>query len=332
MYHITLIPGDGIGPEIVAAAVQVVEATGVGVAWEEVMAGQCAIPQFGSPVPEKALDSIRKTGVALKGPLTNIVGEGFPSPNITLRVELDLYANLRLAQTLPGAQSPFEHVDLVVVRENTEDVYVGQEQMVGDDAAIAIKFITREGCRRVIRFAFDYAVKQKRRKVTVVLKANILKLTDGMFLRVARDIAKEYPQIAFEETNVDAQCMDLVRKPQNYDVMVMPNLYGDIVADLAGGLVGSVGLCPGGNFGEGISVFEPAHGSAPKYAGLDKVNPTAMILSAAFMLNHLGETAAADSISRAVAKVISAGRAVTYDLGGTASTTQMTEAIIKAMG
>lgn len=331
MYRITLIPGDGIGPEIVAAAVQVVEATDLSITWDEVAAGQCAIPEFGSPVPAPALDSIRKNRVALKGPLTNIVGAGFPSPNITLRVELDLYANLRLARTLVGAQSPFENVDLVVVRENTEDVYVGREQMVGDDAAIAIKFITKKGCRRVIRFAFDYAVRENRRKVTVVLKANVLKLTDGMFLREAREIAKEYPQIAFEETNVDAQCMDLVRKPQNYDVMVMPNLYGDIVADLAGGLVGSVGLCPGGNFGNGISVFEPAHGSAPKYKGLNKVNPTAMILSAAFMLNHLGEISAADTIFQAVEKVISEGKSVTYDLGGSASTSQMTEAIIKEM-
>ncbi len=331
MYRITLIPGDGIGPEIVAAAVQVAEATGVPITWEEVAAGQCAIEEFGSPVPKQAVDSIRKNKVALKGPMTNIVGAGFPSPNITLRVELDLYANLRLARTIVGAQSPFENVDLVVVRENTEDVYVGREQMIGDDAAIAIKFITKKGSRRVIRFAFDYAVREKRGKVTVVLKANILKLTDGMFLREAREIAKEYPQIEFEETNVDAQCMDLVRKPQNYDVMVMPNLYGDIVADLAGGLVGSVGLCPGGNFGTGISVFEPAHGSAPKYKGQNKVNPTAMILSAAFMLNHLGETGAAGTISRAVEKVISEGKAVTYDLGGSASTSQMTEAIINEM-
>jgi isocitrate dehydrogenase (NAD+) len=332
MHHITVIPGDGIGPEIVAAAMRVVEATGIAVAWEEVAAGQCAIPEFGHPVPAPALESIRKNRVALKGPMTNIVGTGFPSPNITLRVELDLYANLRLARTVAGAKSPFTDVDLVVIRENTEDVYAGREQMVGDDAAIAIKFVTRKGCRRVIRFAFDYALRKNRRKVTVVLKANILKLTDGMFLREARDIALEYPQITLEETNVDAQCMDLVRKPQHYDVLVMPNLYGDIVADLAGGLVGSVGLCPGGNFGDRIAVFEPAHGSAPKYQGLDKVNPTAMILSAAFMLNHLGEEAAADTISRAVETVISEGKTVTYDLGGTASTAHMTEAIVQAMG
>lgn len=331
MYQISIIPGDGIGPEIVAAARRVVDATGVAVHWEEVMAGQCAVPDYGLPVPEEAISSIRKNKVALKGPMTNVVGAGFPSPNITLRVKLDLFANVRLARTIRGAASPFTDVDLVVVRENTEDVYVGKEQMVGDDAAVALKFITRKGSERVIRFAFDYAVKEKRQKVTVVLKANILKLTDGMFLRVAREIAEDYPEIEFEETNVDAQCMDLVRKPQRYDVMVMPNLYGDIVADLAGGLVGSVGLCPGANFGSDISVFEPAHGSAPKYAGQDKVNPTAMILSAAFMLRHLGELEAAERVARAVDQVIASGDNVTYDLGGTASTSRMTQAIIDSM-
>ncbi len=332
MYRISVIPGDGIGPEIVAAARRVVDAAGIPVEWQEVVAGQCAIADFGVPVPAEAVESIKRNKVALKGPMTNLVGTGFPSPNITLRVELDLYANLRLARTIIGAASPFADVDLVVVRENTEDVYVGKEQMVGDDAAVALKFVTRKGCRRVIRFAFDYAAQERRRKVTVVLKANILKLTDGMFLNEAREIAKDYPAIEFEEMNVDAQCMDLVRKPQDYDVMVMPNLYGDIVADLAGGLVGSVGLCPGGNFGSDISVFEPAHGSAPKYEGQDKVNPTAMILSAAFMLRHLGETEAAGRVVRAVDGVISAGETVTYDLGGTASTTQMTDAIIQNLG
>jgi len=328
MYRAALIPGDGIGPEIVQAAVRVVEASGVKIEWERVSAGQCAVPEYGCPVPDKAVGSIKKLKLALKGPLTNIVGAGFPSPNVTLRVKLDLFANLRLARNIPGADSPFENVDLVVVRENTEDVYVGQEQMVGEDAAIAIKFITKKGSRRVIRFAFDYAEREKRKKVTVVLKANILKLTDGMFLRQARDIAKAYPQIDYEETNVDAQCMDLVRKPQNYDVLVMPNLYGDIVADLAGGLVGSVGLCPGGNFGNDIAVFEPAHGSAPKYEGQNKVNPTAMILSAVFMLKHLGENGAAAEIERAVREVIREGQAVTYDLGGKATTSQMTDALI----
>lgn len=331
MYRISIIPGDGIGPEIVTAARRVVDATRVMVEWEEVMAGQCAVPDYGVPVPEEAIASVKKNKVALKGPMTNIVGAGFPSPNITLRIKLDLFANLRLARTIKGAASPFTDVDLVVVRENTEDVYVGKEQMVGHDAAVALKFVTRQGCQRVIRFAFEYAEKENRRKVTVVLKANILKLTDGMFLRVAREIAEEYPAIEFEEMNVDAQCMDLVRKPQHYDVMVMPNLYGDIVADLAGGLVGSVGLCPGANFGSNISVFEPAHGSAPKYAGQDKVNPTAMILSAAFMLRHLGESEAADKVVKAVHHVIARGQTVTYDLGGAASTSQMTDAIIDSI-
>lgn len=332
MHRVTVIPGDGIGPEIVAAAVRVVNATGVPIQWEEVTAGQCAVPDYGQPVPDEAIASIRKNRIALKGPLTNVVGEGFPSPNLTLRIRLDLFANVRLAHNFEGVKTPFQNVDLVVVRENTEDVYVGQEQMIGDDAAIAIKFITRKGSRRVIRFAFDYAVREERKKVTVVLKANILKLTDGLFLRVAREIAKDYPQIAFEEMNVDAQCMELVRKPEHYDVMVMPNLYGDIVADLAGGLVGSVGLSPGGNFGEGMAVFEPAHGSAPKYAGLNKVNPAAMILSGSFMLRHLGETDAAAKIEKAVAEVVREGRWITYDLGGTAGTAEMTDAIIAHIG
>jgi isocitrate dehydrogenase (NAD+) len=331
MHHITVIPGDGIGPEIVDAAVRVVDAAGVDVAWEKVAAGQCAVPEFGRPVPDEAIESIKKNGTALKGPLTNIVGEGFPSPNLTLRVKLDLFANVRLARNFEGVQTPFENVDLVVVRENTEDVYVGQEQMVGEGAAVAIKFITRRGSERVIRFAFDYAVNEKREKVTVVLKANILKLTDGMFLRVAREVSKGYPHIRYEEMNVDAQCMELVRKPHEYDVMVMPNLYGDIVADLAGGLVGSVGLSPGGNFGRKIAVFEPAHGSAPKYTGQNKVNPTAMILSASFMLRHIGEIDSAARIEAAVAATIKEGRAVTYDLGGTAGTSGMTDEIIKQM-
>jgi isocitrate dehydrogenase (NAD+) len=328
MHQIVVIPGDGIGPEIVEAAVRVVEAAGVPIQWREVTAGQCAVPQYGEPVPEAALEAIRNTGVALKGPMTNVVGSGFPSPNVTLRVRLDLFANVRLARTIPGAKSPFSNVDLVVIRESTEDVYVGKEQMVGEDGAVAIKFVTRKGCRRVIRFAFEYAVREKRKKVSVALKANILKLTDGMFLREGREIAKDYPDIEYEELQIDAACMGLVKKPDQYDVMVMPNLYGDIVADLAGGLVGSVGLSPGGNFGDTIRVYEPAHGSAPKYAGQNKVNPTAMILSSAFMLKDLGEAAAARRIEQAVFDVIREGRTVTYDLGGSAGTSQMAHAVI----
>jgi len=326
-----VIPGDGIGPEIVEAAVRVVDATGAEIAWERVMAGQCAMPDFGQSVPEKALDSIRKNKVALKGPLTNTADRDFPSPNLTLRVKLDLFANLRLAKTFPGVQTPFPGVDLVVIRENTEDVYVGVEQMVGEDAAIAIKFATRKGTRRVIGFAFEYASTFNRKKVTIVLKANILKLTEGMFLEEARVISKDYPDIEYEEMNVDAQAMELVKKPAFYDVLVMPNLYGDIISDLAAGLVGSVGICPGANYGKSIAVFEAAHGSAPKYAGKNKINPCAMILSAALMLKHLDETENAIRIEKAVARVIEEGNHVTYDIGGNSSTSQMTDAIIKSL-
>lgn len=329
MYRVTIIPGDGIGPEIITAARRVVEATGAKIDWDMRIAGQCAIPEFHHPVPDPVLDSIRKTDATLKGPLSNVLGTEFPGPNGYIRKTLGLYANVRYAASFKGVKSRYSNVDLIVVRETTEDVYRGQEQMVGKDAAIAIKFVTREGARRVIHFAFDLAVKKKRKKVTVVLKANVLRLTDGMFLREARNISKEFGQIKFEEMNVDAQCLELVRKPEEYDVLVMPNQYADIISDLAGGLVGSVGLCPGVNMGDGIAVFEAAHGSAPRYAGKDKVNPTAMILSAALMLEHLGEANRADRIRQAVKAVLREGRTVTYDLGGTATTTRMTDAIIE---
>jgi len=328
MYLVTLIPGDGIGPEIVQSAVTVVEAAGVDIQWEKQPAGQCAIPEYGHPVGGHVLESIKRTGVALKGPLTNVLSTQFPGPNGYIRRTLNLYANLRLAKSFEGVKSHYQNVDLAVVRETTEDVYRGQEQMVGEDAAVGIKFTTRKGVQRVVRFAFDFAVREKRKKVTVVLKANVLKLTDGLFLKEARAVAGEYPQVEFEEMNVDAQCLELVRKPEAYDVLVMPNLYGDIIADLAGGLVGSVGICPGVNWGDGIGVFEPAHGSAPKYAGLNKVNPTAMILSSAMMVRYLGETDRAVRIEKAVAAVLKEGKTVTYDLGGTAGTIQMTDAII----
>ncbi|MDF1592518.1 MAG: isocitrate/isopropylmalate dehydrogenase family protein [Desulfobacterales bacterium] len=331
MYPVTLIPGDGIGPEIVQSAVNVVDAAGVKIQWEKQMAGQCAIPEYGHPVGDHVLESIRRTRATLKGPLSNVPGTEFPGPNGYLRKTLGLFANLRLAKSFPGVKSRYENVDLAVVRETTEDVYRGQEQMIGEDAAVGIKFITRQGARRVIRFAFDFAVREDRKKVTVVLKANVLKLTDGLFLREARSLSKEYPQVEFEEMNVDAQCLELVRKPETYDVLVMPNLYGDIIADLAGGLVGSVGICPGVNYGDGLGVFEPAHGSAPKYAGHNKVNPTAMILSAAMMVRFLGEKDKAIQIEKSVAAVLKAGKAVTYDLGGTAGTTQMTDAIIAGL-
>lgn len=328
MYKVTVIHGDGIGPEIVDSTVRVIDATGVPVEWEEKMAGQCAIEKYGCPVPDETLDSIRLTGVALKGPFTNLVGKGFPSPNQTLRTKLGLYGNLRLAKTFEGVKNRFSDVNLAVVRECTEDVYAGVEQKIGEDAAVAIKSITRSASTRIVRFAFDYALREGRKKVTVVLKANMMKLTDGLFLEAAREVAKEYPSIPLQEMNVDAQCMDLVRKPEEFDVLVMPNVYGDIIADLAGGLVGSIGLCPGGNFGDKIAVFEAAHGSAPKYAGMNKANPTAMILSGAMMLHYLGERDAAHAVEDAVREVIKKNETVTYDLGGSATTKEMTNAII----
>jgi isocitrate dehydrogenase (NAD+) len=327
-YRVTVIPGDGIGPEIVQSTRDVIESTGVQIEWEEKIAGQCAIPEFGHVVPEPVFDSIRSTDATLKGPMTNVTGNEFPGPNGYLRKTLKLYANVRFAKSFAGVKSLYQDVDLVVVRETTEDVYRGQEQMVGEDGAIAIKYTTRKAVRRVVRFAFDFAAKENRKKVTVVLKANVLRLTDGMFLREARNISEDFPEIEFEEMNIDAQCLELVRKPQEFDVLVMPNLYGDIVADLAGGLVGSVGLCPGVNIGHEMAVFEAAHGSAPKYAGLNKVNPTAMILSGGLMLEYLGEPEQALKIKTAVSKVLDEGKHTTYDLGGTAGTTQMTAAII----
>jgi isocitrate dehydrogenase (NAD+) len=260
--------------------------------------------------------------------MSNVPGTGFPGPNGYIRKTLGLYANVRFAESFSGVKSHYPDIDLVVVRETTEDVYRGQEQMIGDDAAIAIKFVTRKGAQQVIRFAFDFALRNKRKKVTAVLKANVLRLTDGLFLAEAKNISKEFPDIEFEEMNIDAQCLELVRTPQDYDVLVMPNLYGDIIADLAGGLIGSVGLCPGVNIGHEIAVFEAAHGSAPKHAGLNKVNPAAMILSGALMLEYLGEKDNALKIRKAVSRVLEEGTYTTYDLGGTASTDQMTGAII----
>lgn len=330
MYKVTLIPGDGIGPEIVEAAKSVIDSTGVPIQWEKAQAGQCAVPEFGEPVPEEAVNSIRQNKVALKGPLTNIVGSGFPSPNVTLRKKLDLFANIRHAKSFPGSGSKFNEVDLIVVRESIEDTYSGQEQMIGNDVAIGTKFITRRGSERVIRKGFEYARQLGRKKLTLSVKANILKLTDGMFLRVGREIAKEFPDIEFDETIIDALTMHLVREPERFDVIVTENVYGDIVSDLAAGLAGSLGIGSGSNYGEdGIAVFEPIHGSAPKYAGQNKVNPCAEILSGALMLRHLGESEQAVRIEKAVKKVIAEGKTVTYDLGGNAGTKEMTETIIE---
>ena len=326
-HTVTLIPGDGTGPELAAALETVVAATGVDIRWERHDAGLAVMERCGTPLPDEVLDSIRRTGVAIKGPITTPVGHGFRSVNVALRKELDLYACLRPARSLRGVRSRFEDIDLVVVRENTEDLYAGIEHMVGEDAAESIKIITRKGSERIVRFAFEYARRHGRRKVTAVHKANIMKCTDGLFLRVAGEVAADYPDIEFEDRIVDNMCMQLVQKPELYDVLVMPNLYGDIVSDLCAGLIGGLGVAPGANIGDAAAVFEPVHGSAPKYAGQDKVNPTAILRSGVLMLEHLGEAEAARRMEAAIADVIAEGRHVTYDLGGTARTSEMAAAI-----
>jgi len=326
-HRVTCIPGDGIGPEIMTATKVAVAATGVRIDWVDMEAGAGVMDKYGTPLPQTVIDSVRDTKAALKGPITTPVGSGFRSVNVALRKELDLYANLRPAVSIPGVRSRYEGVDLVVVRENTEDLYAGVEHMVGLDAAESIKIITRKGSERIARFAFEYARREDRRKVTAVHKANIMKLTDGLFLEVAREVAGSYPDIEFEDRIVDNMCMQLVQKPELYDVLLCPNLYGDILSDLSAGLVGGLGVAPGANIGEDIAVFEPVHGSAPKYAGLDKADPTALILSAVLLLGHLGEPKAAHALFEGVRAVIGAGKRVTYDLGGQSGTRDMGEAV-----
>ena len=331
MYKITLMRGDGIGPDITAATLQVLENSGVDFSWEEVPAGEEALEVYGTPLPENSIEAVRRNRVALKGPLTTPVGTGFRSVNVALRQELNLYANLRPAKSIEGIEAPFSDIDLVVVRENTEDLYSGVEHMVGEDAAESIKIITRKASEKIARFAFDYAVKQGRNKVTAVHKANIIKLSDGLFLETARRVAEEYPQIEFEDRIVDNMCMQLVQKPHLYDVMVLPNLYGDIVSDLCAGLVGGLGVTPGANIGDREAVFEPVHGSAPKYGGMNRANPTAMILSAVLMLEHLEEFAAANRVEKSLREVIARGEKTTQDLGGNSSTMEMAQAIVEGM-
>ncbi|MCV0404000.1 MAG: isocitrate/isopropylmalate dehydrogenase family protein [Chloroflexi bacterium] len=327
-YAVTLIPGDGIGPELADATRTVLAATGIEFEWDVQEAGEATIASEGTPLPERVLDSIRRNGVALKGPITTPVGSGFRSVNVGLRQALELYANVRPARSIRGVESRYENVDLIIVRENTEDLYAGIEHRVGPDAAESIKIITRLASKRIARYAFDYALKNGRSKVTAVHKANIMKLSDGLFLESCQQVAAEYEgRVAFEDRIVDNMCMQLVQKPELYDVLVLPNLYGDIVSDLAAGLVGGLGVAPGANIGESAAVFEPVHGSAPKYAGQNKANPTALILSAALMLRHLGELDAADAVERATREVIAAGETVTYDLGGSAGTREFGEAV-----
>ncbi len=337
-YTITLIPGDGTGPEVTEAMCRVVEATGVSVQWDVQQAGERAMAEFGTPLPDQVLESVRRNRVGIKGPITTPVGSGFRSVNVAIRKALDLYVNLRPVQSFPGVRSAFEDVDLVIVRENTEGLYTGIEhEVIAGEAAEAIRIITRRGSERVVRYAFEYARQNGRHQVTAVHKANILKLTDGLFLKTARAVASEYPDIAFNDRIVDNMCMQLVQRPEEYDVLVLPNLFGDIVSDLASGLVGGLGVAPGANIGDGLAVFEPVHGSAPKYAGQNKVNPTATIRSAVLMLRYLGETEAADRVDTAIRRVIAKGERVTYDMKpsrddpSAVGTQQMADAIIEAL-
>jgi isocitrate dehydrogenase (NAD+) len=327
-YQVTLIPGDGIGPEISAAARGVLEATGVTFEWDEQAAGEATMAGEGTPLPDRVIDSVRRTRVALKGPITTPVGKGFRSVNVALRQALALYANVRPARSIIGVASRYSDVDLVIVRENTEDLYAGIERWVNDDEAESIKIITRRASERIARYAFEYAVRNGRKVVTAVHKANIMKLTDGLFLDSCRRVAADYEgRIGFQDRIVDNMCMQLVQKPEAYDVLVAPNLYGDIISDLAAGLVGGLGLAPGANIGEEAAVFEAVHGSAPKYAGQDRANPTALILSGALLLRHIGETAAGAVVEEAVREVIGEGAIRTADLGGTSGTQAFGEAV-----
>ncbi len=326
-YRVTLIPGDGTGPELAAALETVVAAGGVPIAWERHDAGAEVMARRGTPLPDEVIASVRATKVAIKGPITTPVGSGFRSVNVALRKALDLYACLRPARSLAGVPSRYANIDLVVVRENTEDLYAGIEHQLTPDVAESIKVITRRGSERIVRFAFDYARAHGRHKVTAVHKANIMKLTDGLFLRCAREVAAAYPDIAFDDRIVDNVCLQLVQTPELYDVLVAPNLYGDIVSDLCAGLIGGAGVAPGANLGADVAVFEAVHGSAPDIAGRDIVNPTAFLLSGVLMLEHLGEAAAAARLYDAVAAVIAEGRQVTRDLGGTSGTQEFARAV-----
>ena len=328
---VTLIPGDGIGPEITRAVTAVLAAAQAPVQWEEQTAGAAVLEAEGAVLPQRVLDSIAKNKVALKGPITTPIGKGFRSVNVALRKALDLYACVRPAKTLPGVKSRYTDVDLVIVRENTEDLYAGIERKVDDDTAESIKRITRGASERIARYAFDYAVQNRRRKVTAVSKANICKFSDGLFLDAVRTVAKQYPQIAYDEVLVDNLCMQLVINPEVYDVLVLPNLYGDIVSDLAAGLTGGLGVAPGANIGTHAAVFEAVHGSSPALAGQNKANPTALLLSACLMLHHLGEAACAERVENALLSVLREGKTLTFDLGGTATTDEFAQAVIRQL-
>ncbi|SNS95091.1 isocitrate dehydrogenase (NAD+) [Anaerovirgula multivorans] len=327
MKTITLIPGDGIGVEVTAAVQKVIAATDVAITWEIVNGGEEAYKATGQYIPDALLESISKNKIAFKGPITTPIGTGFKSINVTLRQKYNTYANVRPVKSIAGIKTPFNDVDLVIVRENSEDLYCGIEHLVTEGVAESIKVITKKASLRIGEYAFQYAKAHGRKKVTAVHKANIMKISDGLFLDCIRAVAKKYPEIEYEEVIVDNMCMQLVMYPEKYDVLVLPNLYGDIVSDLAAGLVGGLGLVPGSNIGEDIAIFEAVHGSAPQIAGKNLANPTACILSAAMMLDYINEKAAANLIREAVATVIKEGKYTTTDIGGTATTEEITEAI-----
>lgn len=327
MHTITLINGDGIGPEISASVVKIIKASGLDIDWDVQTAGADVIAAEGVPLPQRVLDSIKKNKVALKAPVTTPIGKGFRSVNVQLRKSLDLFANIRPCKNLPGVKTRFDNVDLVVVRENTEDLYAGIEEQIDNDTAHSIKVITRKASERICKFAFDYAVKNNRKEVCVVTKANIMKLSDGLFLESFRHVANDYPQIAKKEILVDNLCMQLVQDPSRFDVLVLPNLYGDIVSDLCAGLIGGLGVAQGANIGLDCAVFEPVHGSAPDIKGQNKANPTALLLSAVEMLKYIGENSYADKIEKALFKTLSQGYK-TCDLGGNLSTVEFTDKII----
>ena len=327
MKKVTLIKGDGIGPEITDSVIKIINAAGVAIDWDVQTAGADLIETEGTPLPQRVLDSVKQNKIALKSPVTTPIGKGFRSVNVQLRKELDLYANLRPCYNLPNVKTRYDKVDIVVVRENTEDLYAGIERQVDEDTAESIKIITRKASERIAKFAFDYAIKNNRKEVCVVTKANICKLSDGLFLECARKIAQQYPQIKFREILVDNCCMQLVQNPNQFDVLLLPNLYGDIVSDLCAGLIGGLGIAQGANIGEKYAVFEPVHGSAPDIAGQDKANPTAMLMSAIEMLNYIGENEAGTRIRLALFDTLDAG-IKTVDLGGNASCTEFTQAIV----
>jgi isocitrate dehydrogenase (NAD+) len=358
-HRVVLIPGDGTGPELTEATRRVLEATGVEFDWDLRQAGADVMDQYGgNPLPDETLEAVRAAGVALKGPITTPVGTGFRSVNVGLRKSLDLYAQVRPCKTYPGVRTRFEEVDLVVVRENTEDLYAGIEfeqgsadardlinwikekskSRIREDSGLSVKPISISGTRRIVQFAFDYARRNRRRKVTAVHKANIMKFSDGLYLEVAREVAAENGDVEFDDRIVDNMCMQLVQRPEEYDVLVCPNLYGDVLSDLCAGMIGGLGLAPGANFGEGIAIFEPTHGSAPKYAGQNKVNPMAQLLSGMMMLRHLGEDDAADRLESSIAEVIADGRSVTYDMKPSrddptaVGTSEVADAIIDKLG